>query len=150
MLASAVAVPVVSFSLEAKICTIAVPVGSGLITVKLQISLLLVLVHGRPCSIVYICRSISTSISCDPGAPTYGPVLTLGSSIPNYHHHHAHLNPLVFKYHFSWLVCCSAVVSTSRSCTNDQLVFQRCLSLGHFCVQCHVWRRRFCLILFRL
>ena len=59
MLASAVAVPVVSFSLEAKICTIAVPVGSGLITVKLQISLLLVLVHGRPCSIVYICRSIS-------------------------------------------------------------------------------------------
>ena len=59
VLASAVAVPVVSFSLEAKICTIAVPVGSGLITVKLQISLLLVLVHGRPCSIVYICRSIS-------------------------------------------------------------------------------------------
>ena len=24
------------------------------------------------------------------------------------------------------------------------------VSLGHFRVQCHVWRRRFCLILFRL
>ena len=60
MLASAV-VPLLSshFRWKLKICTIAVPVGSGLITVKLQISLLLVLVHGRPCSIVYICRSIS-------------------------------------------------------------------------------------------
>ena len=159
-----------------KICTIAVPVGSGLITVKTSnfdgphpncISVqscwsqlwfrlsfrccwFLSMCSCMPCPIVYICRSVcSSAIPCVPGTPIYRPVLvTLGSSIPNYHH--AHLNPLVFKYHFCWLVCCSAVVSTSRSCTNDQLVFQRCLSLGHFCVQCHVWRRRFCLILFFL
>ena len=50
-----------------------------------------------PCPIVYICRSVcSSAIPCVPGTPIYRPVLvTLGSSIPNYHH--AHLNPLVFK-----------------------------------------------------
>ena len=85
-----------------------------------------------PCPIVYICRSVcSSAIPCVPGTPIYRPVHNAGqfdSKLPSCALESSCIQIAVI----CWLVCCSAVVSTSRNCTNDQLVFQRCSTSGAF------------------